>query len=445
MIFDQYFRNLRYSIVMAGFKLLRAKQTLESLPVSSTQREIADAARVSISTVQKALKRWPHLQAARSQPANQTFAQDVCSVDELADSFGADVYNLEGETYLEWKRRDYRNSKVPSVLEQAIAAREVSCRMETTISSHNEVDLEPYYLTDERYLGAEPDPYSYKQNHLIAPTHQDNKKAQQNAAIIKDTNRREHPEHLLDDFPGCLYVISEDESGFDLWQRDGRKFRIDIEEGTSGTNIDMVAAACYALEVNGHGLETEHPRTARWGTKALKWSARRVSTEAEEEINALQHEIVQNMKLSDPIVAQCFKKHKMFKSGHPQYDSADNPNLEKTELLLKLEYEASRSLKEHLKYSDVALPFEPYAPDSPRPGRVSAKVGGWEHDDQGRFLLPLHIVKMNEGSKGVHSSHLTDAHYSSMKKYAAYLNDDGSWELADLPEFLQRRWFVGTG
>ena len=173
-----------------------------------------------------------------------------------------------------------------------------SSHMETTIMPPSgEVVVRPFYLDDRGWLGEEP-PYNYdQQHHIVSNTSEPRySKVPPNAAIIMNSERQDAPERVLEEFPGCRYVVQEDEDGLGLWHRDGRRFRLTVEEGPSEITPEMVASACYALEVNGQGILSEHPRTVTYGHHSRRWSAQQTRpslqewTDAQEEASRLSYE-----------------------------------------------------------------------------------------------------------------------------------------------------------
>ena len=100
---------------------------------------------------------------------------------------------------------------------------------------------------------------------------------QAEAVVIVDSERSETPEQVLAKFPGCRYVVREEEHGLDLWHRDGWRFRLTVEDGPQEVDLGMVASSCYALEVSGSGIESGHPRTVVCGPHSRRWSAQQVA------------------------------------------------------------------------------------------------------------------------------------------------------------------------
>lgn len=204
------------------------------------------------------------------------------------------------ETAAKWKRSspwEYPTKPPPS------------SHMETTIMPPSgEVVVRPFYLDDRGWLGEEP-PYRYgQQHHIVSNTSEPRySKVPPNAAVIMNTAGQDAPERVLDEYPGCRYVVQEDEDGLGLWHRDGRRFRLTVEEGPSEITPEMVASACYALEVNGQGILSERPRTVTYGPHSRRWSAQQVPelqtrpslqdwTDAQEEASRLSHEYSDALK-----------------------------------------------------------------------------------------------------------------------------------------------------
>ena len=147
--------------------------------------------------------------------------------------------------------------------------------METIVESPSRVVADPYYIDDNRWANREPPPNGHP-HHIVSNTCEGNLSVLPHAAVLMDSAQEHTPQELRDKYTGCRYFVRAEKLGLDLWHRDGRRFWLRTGVIPFGVTPEMVASACYALEVDGHGIVSEDLRTVVYKSHKAHWSARQV-------------------------------------------------------------------------------------------------------------------------------------------------------------------------